>query len=114
MPRHKLTDDERRRGQSKGAETKRTRREDAELEAREELAGAVDQAVATLVAELHAENATDRIRAAAQILDRAWGRPRQAHDVAVMATPDAAAARERLAELLARRGGNLTDANGDA
>jgi hypothetical protein len=114
MPRHKLTDDERRRGQSKGAETKRTRRADAELEAREELAGAVDQAVATLVAELHAENATDRIRAAAQILDRAWGRPRQAHDLAVVTTPDAASAREKLAELLARRGGNLADANGDA
>jgi hypothetical protein len=73
MPRHKLTDDERRRGQSKGAETKRARREDAEREASEDLAGAVDQAVATLVAELHAENAIDRIRAAAQILDRAWG-----------------------------------------
>ena len=34
-------------------------------------AGAVDQAVATLVAELHAANATDRIRAAVQTLDRA-------------------------------------------
>jgi len=87
MPRHKLTDDERRRGQSKGAQTKRARREDAEREARADLAGAVAQAVATLVAELHAENATDRIRAAAQILDRAWGRPRQAHDVAVVTPP---------------------------
>jgi hypothetical protein len=96
--------------ESKGAETKRTRREDSERQAREELAGAVDQAVATLVAELQAENATDRIRAAAQILDRAWGRPRQAHDVAVVTEPGVAGAREKLAALLARKGAHE---NGD-
>ena len=103
MPRHKLTDDERRRGQSKGVATKRERRETAEREAREQLAGAVDQAVATLVAELTAEASADRIRAAAQILDRAWGRPRQAHEVEVMAAPDVTAAREKLDALLQRR-----------
>jgi hypothetical protein len=78
MPRHKLTPVDRRRGQAKGAETKRERREAAEQEARAKLNDAADQAVETLIAELKAEEATVRIRAAAQILDRAWGRPRQA------------------------------------
>jgi hypothetical protein len=87
MPRHKLTPDDRRRGQAKGAETKRERREEAEQEARAKLDDAADQAVGTLIAELTAEDATVRIRAAAQILDRAWGRPRQAVEAAVAVTP---------------------------
>ena len=78
MPRHKLTPDDRRRGQAKGAETKRARREEADEQARARLSDAAGEAVETLVAELKAEGAADRIRAAAQILDRAWGRPRQA------------------------------------
>jgi hypothetical protein len=77
MPRHKLTPDDRRRGQAKGAETKRERRDEAEQQARDALADAAGRAVETLVAELDAEDATVRIRAAAQILDRTWGRPRQ-------------------------------------
>jgi hypothetical protein len=59
----------------------------------------------TLVAELNAENATDRIRAAAQILDRAWGRPQQAHNVRIERdhAADAAEAREKIAGLLSQR-----------
>jgi hypothetical protein len=87
MARHKLPPDDRRRGQAKGAETKRERRADAEQEARAKLDDAADQAVETLIAELKAEDATVRIRAAAQILDRAWGRPRQAVEGAVTVTP---------------------------
>lgn len=83
MPRHKLTPDDRRRGQAKGAETKRARRDEAEQEARDTLADAAGEAVATLVSELKAENPADRIRAAAQILDRAWGRPRQQLEASV-------------------------------
>jgi hypothetical protein len=40
----RLTDDERRRGQAAGAETRRARREEAEQEAREELAERVPSA----------------------------------------------------------------------
>jgi len=87
MPRHKLTPADRRRGQAKGAETKRERREEAEQEARTKLDEAAAQAVETLIAELEAEDATSRIRPAAQILDRAWGRPRQAVAAAVTVTP---------------------------
>jgi hypothetical protein len=43
----------------------------------------VDQAVETFVTELSAEASSNRIRAAAQILDRSWVKPRQAHDVRV-------------------------------
>jgi hypothetical protein len=78
MPRHKLTPHDRRRGQAKGAETKRARRVEVEQKAREQLVEAVSAAVATLVAQLEAENPADRLRAARLILDRAWGRPRQA------------------------------------
>src|SRR5215217_9665949 len=77
MTRHKLTPEDRRRGQAKGAETKGAHRDEAEPEARDALADAASEAVATLFAELKAEDATVRLRAAAQILDRAWGRPRQ-------------------------------------
>lgn len=106
MPRHKLTPDDRRRGQAKGAETKRARRDEAEQEARDTLADAAGEAVATLVSELKAENPADRIRAAAQILDRAWGRPRQQLEASVDLTPsvidpevDAGRVLEGLAEL---------------
>jgi hypothetical protein len=87
MPRHKLTPADRRRGQAKGAETKRTRRDEAEQEARDTLADAATEAVQTLVAELKAENSTDRIRAAAQILDRTWGKPRQQIEGAITVQP---------------------------
>lgn len=87
MPRHKLTPDDRRRGQAKGAETKRERRAEAEQEARAKLDDAANQAVETLIAELKAEDATVRIRAAAQILDHACGRPRQAVEAAVTLSP---------------------------
>lgn len=78
MPRHKLTPDDRRRGQAKGVETKRARREEAELAARDTLVDAAGEAVATLRAGLEAEDANTRLRSAVAILDRAWGRPRQA------------------------------------
>src|SRR5215210_323244 len=110
MARHELTPDERRRGQAKGAQTKRARRDEAEQEAKAKLDDAVDQAVATLVAELKAEASADRIRAAAQILDRSWGRPRQAHDVRVERDHDAAATRLKLHELIER---HRRESNGD-
>jgi hypothetical protein len=47
MPRHNLTPDYRRRGQAKGAETKRARREEAEEHARSKLADAAGEAVET-------------------------------------------------------------------
>ena len=78
MPRHKLTPEDRRRGQARGAETKRAHRDEAEQEARDTLADAVSEAVETLRAGLKAEDANTRIRSAVAILDRAWGRPRQA------------------------------------
>lgn len=87
MTRHKLTPEDRRRGQAKGAETKRAHRDEAEQEARDALADAASEAVATLFAELKAEDATVRLRAAAQILDRAWGRPRQQLGAPVALTP---------------------------
>jgi hypothetical protein len=114
MPRHKLTSDDRRRGQAKGAATKRKRRDEVEQEAREQLSEAVSAAVTTLVAQLEAENPADRIRAASAILDRAWGKPRQAleHAGSVALTPtvvypdvDAASVLTGLEELgLIRRG----------
>ena len=101
MPRHELTPEERRRGQAKGAQTKRERREAAQLE----LDGAVPAAVRTLVAELGAQASTDRIRAATAILDRVLGRPRQAHDVVIDHDFDTAVAeaRAKIAQLLAQR-----------
>jgi hypothetical protein len=78
MPRHKLTPDDRRCGQAKGVETRRARRQEAEQAARDTLADAVSEAVETLRAGLKAEDANTRIRSAVAILDRAWGRPRQA------------------------------------
>ena len=47
MPRHKLTPDDRRRGQAKKApaETKRARRDEAEQEGRDALADAAGEAV---------------------------------------------------------------------
>lgn len=87
MPRHELTPEERRRGQAKGAETKRERREEVQQEARAKLDDAANQAVETLIAELKAEDTMVRIRAAAQILDRAWGRPRQAIETRVYVAP---------------------------
>ena|SRR5215204_3275079 len=112
MPRHKLTPDDR-RGQSKGAETKRARREEAELESREKLADAADEAVAVLVAELKAETGPDRRSAALAILAYAWGKPRQAVDMRIERDPDEilAASREKVAELLERR---HAAANGDS
>jgi hypothetical protein len=41
----------------------------------------------TLRAGLKAEDANTRIRSAVAILDRAWGRPRQAVEAAVTVTP---------------------------
>src|SRR5918993_3905075 len=87
MPRHKLTPEDRRRGQARGAETKRAHREEAEQEARDALADAVSEAVETLRAGLKAEDANTRIRSAVAILDRAWGRPRQAVEAAVTVSP---------------------------
>jgi hypothetical protein len=87
MARHKLTPDDRRRGQAKGAETKRARRDEAEQETRDTLADAAGEAVETLRAGLKAEDANTRIRSAVAILDRAWGRPRQAVEAAVTVTP---------------------------
>jgi hypothetical protein len=87
MPRHKLTPDDRRRGQARGAETKRARREDAEQEARDTLADAAGEAVETLRSGFKAEEANTRIRSAVAILDRAWGRPRQAVEAAVAVRP---------------------------
>jgi hypothetical protein len=122
MPRHKLTPDDRRRGQARGAETKRAQRDEAEQEARNTLADAASEAVATLVAELNAEDATVRLRAAAQILDRAWGRPRQQVEASVALTPtvapaevDAAAVLSGLEELgLISRPSRLNNGDGDA
>jgi hypothetical protein len=78
MARHKLTPDDRRRGQAKGAETKRARRDEAEQEARDTLADAAGEAVETLRAGLKAEDANVRTRSALAVLAYAWGRPRQA------------------------------------
>src|SRR5215210_7279335 len=115
MPRHTLTPDDRRRGQAKGAETKRARRDEIEQEARETLADAASEAVATLVAELKAEDANTRIRSAVAILDRAWGRPRQQLEASVALTPtvvypevDAGKVLKGLAEL-----GLIVPRNGD-
>ena len=80
---HELTTADRRKGAERTNEIKRARRAEAAREAKAKLEDAVDQAVETLVAELRADASTDRIRAAAQILDRSWGKPRQAHDVRV-------------------------------
>lgn len=106
MPRHKLTPDDRRRGQAKGVETRRARREEAEQAARDTLADAVSEAVETLCAGLKVEDANTRIRSALAILDRAWGRPRQSVEAAVAVTPtvvpaevDAAAVLSGLEEL---------------
>jgi hypothetical protein len=44
MPRYMLTPDDRRRGQAKGAETKRERRDEAEQQARDTLADAAGRA----------------------------------------------------------------------
>jgi hypothetical protein len=87
MARHKLTSDDRRRGQAKGVETKRARRIEAEQKAQDALADAVGEAVETLRAGLEAEDANTRLRSAVAILDRAWGRPRQALEAAVTVTP---------------------------
>jgi hypothetical protein len=87
MTRHELTSHDRRRGQEKGAETKRARRAEAEQEARDTLADAAAEAVETLRAGLNAEEANTRIRSAVAILDRAWGRPRQAVEAAVTVSP---------------------------
>jgi hypothetical protein len=121
MARHKLTSDDRRRGQAKGAETKRARRDEAEQEARAKLDSAADQAVETLIAELKADDGSLRIRAASQILDRAWGRPRQQLEAAVAVTPsvitpevDAGKVLRGLAELgLIQPGPGGTALNGD-
>lgn len=51
------------------------------------LADAVGEAVETLRAGLKAEDANTRIRSAVLILDRAWGRPRQAVEAAVRVAP---------------------------
>jgi hypothetical protein len=72
MPRHKLTDDERRKGQAKGAETKRARREAAEAK----FLDVVDEAIDCLVAEVRAKG-QDRTRAAVHILDRVLGKATQ-------------------------------------
>jgi hypothetical protein len=68
-------------------EVKRARREEAEQEARDTLADAVSEAVETLRAGLKAEEANTRIRSAVAILDRSWGRPRQAVEAAVTVAP---------------------------
>jgi hypothetical protein len=101
MARHELTPDDRRRGQAKGAETKRARRDEAEQEARDALADAAAEAVATLRAGLEAEDANTRIRAALAILDRAWGRPRQAVEAAVTVAPTVIAPEIDAGEVLA-------------
>jgi|SRR5215211_2442137 len=110
---HELSDSERAAGGRARAEKLREQREEAEQEARAKLDDAVDQAVATLVAELGAEASADRIRAAAQILDRSWGRPRQAVELDVRRNPDeiVSSARAKLGELLERR---RAGENGDA
>jgi hypothetical protein len=72
---------------SRGVETRRARREEAEQAARDTLADAVSEAVATLRAGLKAEEANTRIRSTVAILDRAWGRPRQAVEAAVTVAP---------------------------
>ena len=106
MARHELTPDDRRRGQAKAAETKRARRDEAEQQARGTLADAAGEAVEMLRAGLKAENANTRIRSAVAILDRVWGRPRQAVEATVTVTPtvihpevDAGKVLEGLAEL---------------
>jgi hypothetical protein len=76
--RHVLTPEDRRKGQTNGAETKRARREQAADEAAVQLAGSVDAAVTKLIALLDSEDESVQLRAAAQILDRVLGRPRQA------------------------------------
>ena len=119
MPRHKLTPDDRRRGQAKSAETKRARRDEAEQEARDALADAAGEAVETLRAGLKAEEAHTRIRSAVAILDRAWGRPPQAVEAAVTVAPtvitpevDAAVVLAGLSELgLIHRGPRNGDSN---
>ena len=68
MPRHTLTPQDRRRGQAKGAETTRARRDEAEQEARDALTDAAGEAVETLRAGLKAEDANTRIRSAVAIL----------------------------------------------
>jgi adenylosuccinate synthase len=87
MSRHVLTREERRKGQAKGAETKRQRREQAADEASARLADAVDAAVAKLIVLLDSEDETDQLRAAAQILDRVLGRPRQTLEHRVETAP---------------------------
>jgi hypothetical protein len=99
MPSHKLTLDDRRRGQAK--ETKRARREEAEQEARDTLADAVSEAVETLRAGLKAEDANTRIRSAVAILDRAWARPQQAVAAAVTVAPTVITPEVDAAEVLA-------------
>jgi hypothetical protein len=84
---HELTTADRRKGAERTNEIKRARRDEAEQEARHMLADAVSEAVATLRAGLKAEEANTRIRSAVAILDRAWGRPRQAVEAAVTVAP---------------------------
>ena len=75
----------------------------------------VDQAVETLVTELSAEASTNRIRAAAQILDRSWGKPRQANDVRVERdhAESVAASRLKLQALLGQRHAARANGEGD-
>jgi hypothetical protein len=73
MARHELTPGDRRRGQARGAETKRARRDEAEQDARDTLADAVSEAVETLRAGLKAEDANSRIRSAVAILGQKSG-----------------------------------------
>jgi hypothetical protein len=80
MPRHDLTTDERRKGQAKGAETKRARLREQRAAADEQLVDAVDRALSRLVALLESEDDHVALRAASQVLDRVLGRPQQPHE----------------------------------
>jgi hypothetical protein len=99
---HELTTADRRKGADRTNEIKRIRRDEAEQEARHTLAEAAGEAVATLRAGLKAEDANTRIRSAVAILDRGWGRPRQAveHAGSFASTPTVVQAEVDAAEVL--------------
>jgi hypothetical protein len=96
MPRHELTPEERARGPRNRAKANRERREKAE----ELLASHIDNAIGALADALGDDK--QKVAAAAQILDRALGRPTQRSEVAGTLDVNIGVVRDKLDALIER------------